>query len=295
MSTHPLFSILIANYNNGKYLMDAINSVRQQTYTNWEIIIVDDCSTDNSREVYQTLEQDPQIHIYYNEQNRGCGYTKRRCAELAQGELCGFLDPDDKLVLTALEKMVDVHVRYPNVSVVYSKAYYCDTDFNIIGEVSLPDFSNGETYFDYRWNGSMQLATYKKSFYDKTEGVDARAYAGVDQDLYFKIEEVGDIYALDEFTYYYVTKGHENSISTNVDTYGRLWYWNLVVRAEAAKRRGFDVHTVMQKDFDKVLENYLSRQIYEKELEIRSSLTYRLGKVIMRPLSWLRCLVHGNE
>ena len=44
----PLFSVLIANYNNGKYLMDAIESVRQQTYTNWEIILVDDSSTDNA-------------------------------------------------------------------------------------------------------------------------------------------------------------------------------------------------------------------------------------------------------
>ena len=44
----PLFSVLIANYNNGKYLMEAIESVRQQTYINWEIILVDDASTDNS-------------------------------------------------------------------------------------------------------------------------------------------------------------------------------------------------------------------------------------------------------
>lgn len=84
-TNQPLFSVLIANYNNGKYLMEAIESVRQQTYTNWEIILVDDASTDNSKELYKELEKDERIHIYLNEQNIGCGYTKRRCAELATG------------------------------------------------------------------------------------------------------------------------------------------------------------------------------------------------------------------
>ena len=56
MTNQPLFSVLIANYNNGKYLMDAIESVRRQTYTNWEIILVDDGSTDNSHELYKELE-----------------------------------------------------------------------------------------------------------------------------------------------------------------------------------------------------------------------------------------------
>ncbi|MCR5555524.1 MAG: glycosyltransferase family 2 protein [Bacteroidales bacterium] len=58
MNANPLFSVLIANYNNGKYLMEVINSVYAQTYTNWEIILVDDASTDNSRELYKELEKD---------------------------------------------------------------------------------------------------------------------------------------------------------------------------------------------------------------------------------------------
>ena len=54
MTNQPLFSVLIANYNNGKYLMDAIESVRKQTYTNWEIILVDGASTYDSHELYIT-------------------------------------------------------------------------------------------------------------------------------------------------------------------------------------------------------------------------------------------------
>ena len=55
MNEKPLFSVLISNYNNGKYLMEAVDSVRKQTYPNWEIVLVDDCSTDNSKELYEDL------------------------------------------------------------------------------------------------------------------------------------------------------------------------------------------------------------------------------------------------
>ena len=125
MNDSPLFSVLIANYNNGRFLMDAISSVREQTYSNWEIILVDDASTDNSTELYKQLEQDERIHIFYNETNGGCGFTKRRCAELANGSLCGFLDPDDTLLPEAIQKHVAAHQGHPQVSVVYSRCYYC--------------------------------------------------------------------------------------------------------------------------------------------------------------------------
>lgn len=313
MTQQLLFSVLIANYNNGKYLMDAIESVRQQTYTNWEIILVDDGSTDNSHELYKELEQDERIHIFLNDQNHGCGYTKRRCAELANGEICGFLDPDDALIDNALELMVNVHIIHPKVSVVYSKAYFCDTKFNVLEQASLPDFSNGKTYFNYRNHGSMNLATYKNAFYKLTDGINPNLQAGVDQDLYFRIEEVGDIYVLDEFTYKYVVKGHDSAISTNFDTYAKLWYWNLIARRDTCLRRNIPERILID-DFQKILDNYvkgilernskevidkivaerLYAHVYKKECEIRSSKAYRLGKLLLKPLYKIKALFNNK-
>ena len=309
MTNQPLFSVLIANYNNGKYLMDAIESVRQQTYTNWEIILVDDGSTDNSHELYKELEQDERIHIFLNDKNHGCGYTKRRCAELANGEICGFLDPDDSLIENALEVMVNVHQEHPKVSVVYSKAYFCDTEFNVLNEATLPDLSKNKTYFDYRNHGSMHLATYKNSLYKLTDGINPNLQAGVDQDLYFRIEEVGDIYALDKFTYKYVTSGHDNSIATNFNTYAKLWYWNLIARRDTCIRRNIPERILID-DFQRILDNYakgilernseelinnivaerIYAELYKSKQKIRSSHAYRLGKFILAPFKKIKQL-----
>ena len=88
-----LFSILIANYNNGCYLQETIDCILKQDYPRWEIIIVDDGSTDRSSEIYDKYRNDSRFHIYLNDRNRGVGYTKRRCVEMANGEICAFMDP----------------------------------------------------------------------------------------------------------------------------------------------------------------------------------------------------------
>ena len=152
MTNQPLFSVLIANYNNGKYLMDAVESVRQQTYTNWEIILVDDGSTDNSHELYKELEQDERIHIFENDQNRGCGYTKNRCVAEAKGDWCAFLDPDDMIRKDALEIMADAISVNPQHGVFYSHMYVCDENMNVV-------YDNTYAYGSKEWD---QFIHYQK-------------------------------------------------------------------------------------------------------------------------------------
>ena len=276
-----LFSILIANYNNGHYLQEAINSVIRQTYDNWEVIIVDDGSTDNSKEIYRQYEQDSRFHIVRNEQNRGCGYTKWRCVEEAHGEICGFLDPDDVLMPDALGKMINVHEAHPEVSIVYSRCYLCDTDLNIKGTNQLLELKEGESFYTYRWFGAMHLATFKKSFYDKTEGISPYILAGVDQDLYFKMEEVGEIYVLDEFTYKY-RQGVSAAVTSN---WYRVWFWNLEVRRNACMRRGLSLADETFQDFMKVVkEREKLAGIQNQHDVLFSSKVFRLGYAILFPM-----------
>lgn len=280
MMGNKLFSVLIANYNNGCYLKEAIDSVLNQTYHDWEIIIVDDCSTDNSKDIYREYSSDSRFHIYYNDCNKGCGYTKRRCVDEAHGEICGFLDPDDVLLPDALEKMVKVHEEHPEVSIVYSRCYRCDTDMNVYGENELLDLKKGESFYTYRWYGAMHFATFKKSYYDKTEGISSYIQAGVDQDLYFKMEEVGDIYVLNEFTYKY-RQGVSTAVTSN---WFRVWFWNLEVRRNACVRRGLNLSDETYNDFIKVIEERENRIINQNKHDILfSSKVFRLGYILLFP------------
>lgn len=224
-----LFSVLIANYNNASYLQEAIDSVLEQTYTNWEVILVDDKSTDDSQLIYDKYKDDPRFRIYYNDKNRGCGYTKRRCAELANGELCGFLDPDDALMPTALEVMVKAHTEHPECSLIYSTCYRYSGDKNAempiwdyIGEI--PEDSD---FLIYKKKLVSHFVSFKTSAYQKTEGIDPSLTAAVDRDLYYKLEEYGRLLHLPIPLYYYRIN-NEHSISIGSKEADQNAYYNCI-------------------------------------------------------------------
>ena len=257
MIESPLFSVLVAQYNNARFLQQAIDSVYAQEYANWEIIIVDDCSTVNSCEVYKEYEQDNRIHVFYNNENKGEGYTKKRCVELSHGAICGFLDPDDVLLPNAIRDMVNVHMANPNTSQVFSRMYICDENLNILSESRKLTIERGKDYFTNRDYKPEHFVSFKKSFYYKTIGIDPLKRMAADQDMYTKLEEVGGVYILDKFTLKY--RRHEGGLS-----YGRsmnkTWFWQLIVRYETCIRRGLDIQEYVIEDFLKCLyhrEDYL--------------------------------------
>ena len=158
------FSILIANYNNGKFFKDCYESLLAQSFEDWEAIIVDDHSVDDSVDLIQKLiGNDNRFKIFFNEINKGCGYTKRKCAKLAQGEILGFLDPDDAIKSNALQLMVDAHEANPEAAIITSKYELVDLEMNSSrpgpnGE-ALP---GGESYLTYGKGALTHFATFKK-------------------------------------------------------------------------------------------------------------------------------------
>lgn len=289
MMKQPLFSVLIANYNNGKYLMDAIESVRRQTYTYWEIILVDDGSTDNSVELYAALENDERIHIYRNEQNMGCGYTKRRCADLAKGEICGFLDPDDVLVEHALKVMVDTHKEQMDLAIVSSRYFVCDESLNVLSTSRRLLLPTNISYLENADYSPEHFVSYKNLYYKKTEGINEYINKGVDQDLYFHLEEVGKWLAIDDILYKY-------RIGVGIS---RDWInaslWNLLIRWDAAKRRKLPLgdHVIMiEKVFMEFVQDQVNQAVVMKEKQVRSSHAYRLGYFLLRPIKFIKSIIY---
>lgn len=230
-----LFSILIANYNNSRYLETALASLQAQTCQDWEVILVDDASTDEFSAVIARWGYDERIKVFRNQRNEGCGFTKRRCAALASGSLLAFLDPDDALIPEALAIMEEAHANNPACSLIHSTHYICDPLLRVNRIAGYPRALPANTPYLLLGDGSIHhFAVFKKACYLRTEGLSPLNKKAVDQDLYYKLEETGGILYLDKPLYYY--RIHAGSIS-NAGKERDATLWHYAVIMEACLRR----------------------------------------------------------
>lgn len=105
MIVKNLVSIIMPSYNTGNYISESIDSVIKQTYSNWELIIVDDCSVDNTDIVVKRYKDSRIIYIK-NEKNSGAAVSRNKALRVAKGEWIAFLDSDDLWEPTKLEKQL---------------------------------------------------------------------------------------------------------------------------------------------------------------------------------------------
>lgn len=103
----PQISIVVPVYNAENYIRQTVDMVRKQTFTDWELILVEDCSKDNSAEVLRSLEselQDARIRVIYKEKNEGAAKARNTGIDAANGRYLAFLDADDIWLEDKLEK-----------------------------------------------------------------------------------------------------------------------------------------------------------------------------------------------
>src|SRR6267142_6735581 len=139
-----LVTVVIASHNYAHFIAQTLDSVLAQTYTDWECIVVDDGSTDNTREVVgRYAEADPRIHYLWQENQRLAVARNTGIANSA-GEYLQFLDADDLIESRKLECQVDVLERQPEIDIVYGDVRYIaaeksDQRHFTAGEVNIPD------------------------------------------------------------------------------------------------------------------------------------------------------------
>jgi glycosyltransferase involved in cell wall biosynthesis len=105
MKHTPLVSVLMTSFNREKYISEAINSVLCQTFTDFELIILDDCSTDNTLEIVNSFD-DLRIRVYQNDTNLGQFPNRNKAASLATGKYLKYVDSDDRILKGCLENFV---------------------------------------------------------------------------------------------------------------------------------------------------------------------------------------------
>jgi len=123
----PRVSFVIASYNYARYVGQTIQSLLDQTFSDLEVIVIDDCSPDNSREVLQRFANEPRVRLIFHETNRGNIRTYNEGLALAKGEFIGIVGSDDyALRPDAVARQVAVFDAHPDVGFVYSAHTYVD-------------------------------------------------------------------------------------------------------------------------------------------------------------------------
>ncbi|NOJ73713.1 glycosyltransferase [Paenibacillus alvei] len=123
MKADPIVSIIIPSYNHGKYIGQAIESVLNQTYKDFELIIVDDCSPDNSVDIIKQYS-DNRIKLFVNEKNEGAVYTTNRAIKLTSGKYIALLNSDDLWESNKLEMQVNFIESNQDIDAVFSNAKF---------------------------------------------------------------------------------------------------------------------------------------------------------------------------
>jgi glycosyltransferase involved in cell wall biosynthesis len=118
MKTNPFVSILMTCFNREKYISEAIESVLASTFKDFELIVVDDCSTDNTVEIARKYEAtDSRVKVYVNEKNLGDYPNRNKAASCASGKYLKYVDADDYIYPNGLEIIVNQMEKYPDAAV----------------------------------------------------------------------------------------------------------------------------------------------------------------------------------
>jgi len=136
----PLVSVIVPNYNHAKFLNNRIESIINQTYQDFEIIILDDCSTDNSREIIEKYRGNNKVsHIVYNDVNGGSTFKQwQKGINLTKGELIWIAESDDYSDKKFLEKVLNEFHKNNNVGLVYTSSIIVDENENILSSMKTP-------------------------------------------------------------------------------------------------------------------------------------------------------------
>lgn len=222
-----LVSIIMPSYNTASFIEETIQSVLNQTYTNWELIIVDDCSTDNTNEVVDTIK-DCRIHYLKNEKNSGAAISRNKALREAKGQWIAYLDSDDLWMPEKLEKQIKFMEENGYVFS-YTNYEEIDVDGYKTGvKVTGPKKITKTGMFNYCWPGCLTVM-YDANKIGLIQIEDIKK--NNDYAMWLKVCRKADCYLLDEILGQY-RKGRVGSVSTHSIRTMIGWHYKLYREAE---------------------------------------------------------------
>ena len=222
-----LVSIIMPSYNTAQYINRSIQSVISQTYKKWELIIVDDCSTDSTEKIVKEI-QDARIFYVRNEKNVGAAVSRNIALKMAHGRWIAFLDSDDIWMPEKLEKQVS-YMLSNDYKFSYTSYVEIDKDLHFTGrKVTGPKKITKRGMFCYCWPGCLTVM-YDRASIGELRIRDIRK--NNDYAMWLKICKRADCYLLDEVLAAY-RRGRTDSISSCGYLDLVKWHYKLFREAE---------------------------------------------------------------
>ena len=207
----PLISVYITNYNYERFIKKAIDSVLAQSCSDFELLIIDDGSTDDSKKIIESYSSNLKIKIIY-QHNKGLNVTNNIAARAAAGKYIIRLDADDYFATNALEKMSGKLETNPELGMVFPNYYYVDENDRIIGEEIRHDFDNNEvSLLDQPAHGACTMI--RTDFLKEIGGYDESFNCQDGYELWIKFTRRFKVSNLQEPLFYY--RKHGSNLTSN--------------------------------------------------------------------------------
>ena len=207
MNNSPLITVYITNHNYGKYIDQAINSILEQSFQDFELIIIDDGSTDNSKSIIEKYEDYSNIKVVY-QNNKGLTVSNNIALNLAQGKFIVRLDADDYFTKDALKLMVR-EFENKNLGMVFGDWYLVDEKGEVLGVEQRHNFQKDVTLYDQPAHGACTM--FRKSCLKKLGGYDETISRQDGYELWLRFIEQFEVGNINVPLFYY--RQHSESLT----------------------------------------------------------------------------------
>lgn len=246
MTSSPKVSVIIPLYNREKYIEETVQSVLSQTYKNFELIIVDDGSIDQSRKVLEPFLNEIMMLEHPGRVNKGQSAAINLGIKKSSGEYIAILDSDDIFAPHKLEKQVEFLEKNKNIGLVYGNGYVIDESGSKLYKFySNSHFEDNETskilincYFALPTN-----ALFRRTVFDAAGWFDEDLRSGQDHDMAIRISEIAKLAYIDDCLFFY--RKHNESISIkNADL---RWRNGFIILKKAQLRYKYPTRVVRKR------------------------------------------------
>lgn len=270
-------SVVVPCYNQAQYLSDALQSVFEQSYSNWECIVVNDGSTDNTRDIASEWCNKDSRFRYIEKENGGVADARNKGIRLAKGDWILPLDGDDIIAKDYLKLAVDIILKKPDTGIIYCKA-------NLFGAQEgywdLPAFNIKELLIK---NQIFNCAFFKKEDWERIGGYDTdMVYGREDWEFWINLLKTTqkEVVRLDYIGFFYRIK--ETSRNINLFTSKQ--------HIQDTELKIYDKHRdVYTKYFGSFIHLLSCNKKNEEDIKnIKNSVSYRIGIFLTTPYRWLK-------